>query len=160
MISHYHPAETRRITRYLLYLLALLLVGGFRGLGTRLWLRRLLLLLEEYLPSHLDSLPEEKMINNNQRLVKVDEPARVQLHPLSFVLADKQKRQNNFSCAPTQADKRAWLRKSFHKNRVSKQIQRHRGGGKIKKKQQLELSKRNINRLISVTEESALLIPF
>lgn len=61
IISAYHPAKILRRRKYLLYLLAGLLVGGFRGFGSRV-LRRLLLLLllEEDLPSHLEGLGRER----------------------------------------------------------------------------------------------------
>lgn len=65
MISSYHPAKALRRTKYLLYLLARRLVGGFGGLGTRVWLRRLL--LEEDLPSHLESLREEERSRSNNK---------------------------------------------------------------------------------------------
>lgn len=58
IISAYHPATSLRRRKYLLYLLAGLLVGGFGGLGSRVV--RLLLLLEEDLPGHLESLVKER----------------------------------------------------------------------------------------------------
>lgn len=86
IISAYHPAKILRRRKYLLYLLAGLLVGGFRGLGSRV-LRWLLLLLEEDLPSHLESLGKKRQVEIpiNERLTPLD---------YSFILlGDKQKLQ-------------------------------------------------------------------